>query len=140
MYSSPNTLKRSRGATLSREALGLVAARFRALAEPLRLEMLQRLEDGECTVSELARRVETTQPNASKHLNVLESAGLVRRERRGGNVICLLAGPWVFELCDSVCRSLGERMLAHAALLQDRDTHPERARRRPLHGVARRRS
>jgi len=117
VYSSQKVVTQPGGERLGREALAIVAARFRALGEPLRLEMLQQLENGECTVSELARRVQTTQPNASKHLNVLESAGLVRRERRGGHVLCLLAGPWVFDLCDTVCHSLGERFLAHAALL-----------------------
>jgi DNA-binding transcriptional ArsR family regulator len=91
--------------------------------------MLQRLEAGECTVSDLASHVGTTQPNASKHLNVLEAAGLVRRERRGANVVCVLAGPWVFELCDTVCHSLGERFRAHAALLSGTPARGGRARR-----------
>ena len=129
MYSSPKVVRHPRARRLGREALMLVAARFRALGEPLRLEMLQRLEDGECTVSELAGHVRTTQPNASKHLNVLEAAGLVRRERRGANVICVLAGPWVFDLCDTVCHSLSERLRAHAALLDEPAAQAGRARR-----------
>ena len=129
MYSSPKVVKHPRATRLGREALTLVAVRFRALGEPLRLEMLQRLEDGECTVSELARFVGTTQPNVSKHLNVLETAGLVRRDRRGANVVCVLAGRWVFELCDTVCHSLGERLRAHAALLSEPVAREGRARR-----------
>jgi ArsR family transcriptional regulator len=129
VYSSPKVVTHPRAPRLGREALTLVASRFRALGEPLRLAMLQRLEAGECTVSDLASHVGTTQPNASKHLNVLEAAGLVRRERRGANVVCVLAGRWVFELCDTVCHSLGERLRAHAALLGAPASGPGRARR-----------
>ena len=129
MYSSPKVVRHPRAQRLGREALSLVAARFRALGAPLRLEMLQRLENGECTVSGLAAHVRTTQPNASKHLNVLEAAGLVRRERRGANVVCVLAGPWVFELCDTVCQSLSQHFRAHAALLGEPAAQAGRARR-----------
>jgi len=61
------------------EALELVAARFRAMGEPLRLRMLQELENGELNVSAIAKSVESTQPNISKHLKVLQDAGLVKR-------------------------------------------------------------
>ena len=62
---------------LTREALELVAARFRAMGEPLRLRILQELEGGERSVSALAESVESTQPNVSKHLKILQDAGLV---------------------------------------------------------------
>ena len=61
---------------LTREALELVAARFRAMGEPLRLRILQELEGGERSVSALAESVESTQPNVSKHLKILQDAGL----------------------------------------------------------------
>src|SRR6266508_6083301 len=53
---------------LSPEALQLVAERFRVLAEPLRLRILQLLRSGEKNVTELTTQLATTQPNASKHL------------------------------------------------------------------------
>ena len=49
------------------EALQLVAARFKVLSDPMRLRILQVLENGETSVSELAEAVESTQPNVSKH-------------------------------------------------------------------------
>jgi len=88
---------------LTREALELVAARFRAMGEPLRLRLLQELEGGERSVSALAESVDSTQPNVSKHLKILQDAGLVKRRQRGNTVFCSTADPIVFELCEIIC-------------------------------------
>ncbi len=56
---------------------------FRALADPTRRAILARLALGETTVSEIAEPFEMSLPAVSKHLTVLETAGLVQRERRG---------------------------------------------------------
>ena len=56
---------------------------FGALADPTRRAILARLALGETTVSELAEPFEMSLPAVSKHLTVLETAGLVQRERRG---------------------------------------------------------
>lgn len=52
-------------------------ATFAALADPTRRAILARLADGEATVTELAQPFAMTQPAISKHLRVLEKAGLV---------------------------------------------------------------
>ena len=56
---------------------------FRALADPTRRAMVSRLAHGELTVGELAEPFLMSAPAVSKHLKVLESAGLVERERAG---------------------------------------------------------
>lgn len=56
-------------------------ATFAALADPTRRAILGRLRAGEATVTELARPFAMTQPAISKHLRVLERAGLVTRGR-----------------------------------------------------------
>ena len=56
-------------------------ATFAALADPTRRAILARLASGECTVMELAEPFEMSQPAISKHLKVLERAGLVSRGR-----------------------------------------------------------
>ncbi len=55
---------------------------FGALADPTRRSILRRLSEGEATVAELAAPFSMSQPAVSKHLKVLESAGLVSRSRR----------------------------------------------------------
>jgi ArsR family transcriptional regulator len=91
-------------------ALELIAARFKVLAEPLRLRMLIALSDGELSVTEIAEAVEASQPNISKHLKMLQDAGLVKRRQEGNTVYCSVADETVFELCDVVCSSLRERL------------------------------
>ena len=54
---------------------------FAALADPTRRAILARLASGECTVGELAKPFSMSQPAVSKHLRVLERAGLVARGR-----------------------------------------------------------
>lgn len=54
---------------------------FQALADPTRRGILHRLMDGEATVQELADPLPISQPAVSKHLKVLEAAGLVERRQ-----------------------------------------------------------
>ena len=56
-------------------------ATFAALADPTRRAILTRLADGAATVTELAEPFDMSQPAISKHLKVLERAGLITRER-----------------------------------------------------------
>jgi len=56
-------------------------AAFSALADPTRRAILARLALGETTVNELAEPFDMSLPNISKHLKVLESAGLISRSR-----------------------------------------------------------
>jgi DNA-binding transcriptional ArsR family regulator len=55
---------------------------FSALADPTRRAILARLADGDLTVTELRAPFPVSQPAISKHLKVLESAGLISRSRR----------------------------------------------------------
>jgi DNA-binding transcriptional ArsR family regulator len=55
---------------------------FRALADPTRRAILTRLTEGDATVAELAAPFTMSQPAISRHLRVLEDAGLVSRARR----------------------------------------------------------
>ena len=67
---------------------------FRALADPTRRAMLNDLAAGPCTVGELAAPFDISLAGASKHIQVLERAGLIRREVQGRVHTCSLdAGP-----------------------------------------------
>ncbi len=65
---------------------------FGALADPTRRAILARLALGETSVGELAEPFEMSLPAVSKHLNVLEAAGLVQREKQGRLRRCQLDG------------------------------------------------
>ena len=64
---------------------------FSALADPTRRAILTRLGSGEATVMELAEPFEMTQPAISRHLKVLEGAGLIIRRVEGTKRPCRLA-------------------------------------------------
>lgn len=68
-------------ASKSRAGSDRLDATFAALADPTRRAILARLADGEATVTELAAPFDLSQPAISKHLKVLERAGLVARGR-----------------------------------------------------------
>jgi DNA-binding transcriptional ArsR family regulator len=59
-----------------------LSAVFGALADPTRREILARLAEGDATVTELAAPFDMSQPAISRHLRVLEGAGLISRSRR----------------------------------------------------------
>jgi ArsR family transcriptional regulator len=102
------------------EALELVANRFRALGEPMRLRILQSLEGGEMAVSALTAAVGSTQPNVSKHLRVLQDAGLVKRRQQGTTIHYSIADAMVFELCEMICSRLRDRLKAQVGALNAR--------------------
>src|SRR4051812_21825676 len=68
---------------MSRAAEARTDAVFGALADPTRRRILARLSRGEASVGELAEPFAMSLPAVSKHLRVLERAGLLRRERDG---------------------------------------------------------
>jgi DNA-binding transcriptional ArsR family regulator len=65
----------------SQAAQGRLNATFAALADPTRRAILNRLSSGDASVTELAGPFAMTQPAISKHLKVLERAGLIARDR-----------------------------------------------------------
>ncbi len=65
-------------------------ATFAALADPTRRAILARLTSGEASVAELAEPFAMSQPAVSKHLKVLERAGLVSRHRQAQRRMCRL--------------------------------------------------
>jgi DNA-binding transcriptional ArsR family regulator len=64
---------------------------FSALADPTRREIVARLADGERSVSDLAEPFDISLPAVTKHLRVLEHAGLLRHRKRGRVRYCHLA-------------------------------------------------
>jgi len=91
---------------LTPDVLALVAERFKALAEPARLEILNCLRGGEMTVGELVEATELGQANVSKHLQLLYALGFVRRRKEGLFVYYSLPDKGILQLCDLMCGRL----------------------------------
>jgi ArsR family transcriptional regulator len=91
---------------LSPEILPVISERFRALADPTRLQLLMCLRGGPLTVGELVEETGLQQANVSKHLQVLHDRSFVKRRKEGLFVRYRLADTDVFELCDIMCGRL----------------------------------
>jgi ArsR family transcriptional regulator len=87
-------------------ALALIAERFRALSEPVRLRLLNTLMAGECNVTQLVTAAGTGQANVSKHLSILKQAGMISTRREGLSTICSIADPSIYQLCEIMCARL----------------------------------
>src|ERR1700755_137338 len=102
-------------------------AAFSALADPTRRAILARLASGETTVNELAEPFDLALPTISKHLKVLESAGLISRTREAQFRPCKLELAPLKEVSDwvEVYRKLSEerfeRLDDYLKQLQEKD-------------------
>ena len=103
--------------TLSPDVLVLVAERFKALAEPARLQIMNELRAGELTVGELVEATGLGQANVSKHLQMLHAMHFVSRRKDGLFVYYALADRTVFQLCDIMCGRLEAEAKARRKLL-----------------------
>jgi DNA-binding transcriptional ArsR family regulator len=110
-------------------------ATFAALADPTRRAILARLSSGEATVTELARPFAMSQPAISKHLKVLERAGLISRGRDAQRRPCRIEGKplaeanaWL-EDYRQVWEGNFQRLDALLDELKGRETKPGRTKR-----------
>ena len=98
--------------------IDLVAQRFRVLGEPMRIKLLDRLREGDATVSELQQALGASQQNVSKHLGILRAAGMVARTKQGNQVRYSISDPTVFDLCEQVCGGVRRQLQELDAILQ----------------------
>lgn len=91
---------------LSETELELVAIRFRALGEPMRLRILQAVCHQPRTVNEIVEAVGSGQANVSKHLALLATTGILTRQKDGQRVIYRMKDSLVLKLCQAVRQHL----------------------------------
>ncbi|HET9066607.1 MAG TPA: metalloregulator ArsR/SmtB family transcription factor [Gemmatimonadales bacterium] len=105
-------------AKLTPELMDIVAERFRALGEPMRIRILDALRHRERTVTDLVEATGATQANVSKHLTLLHRLGFVARRKEGTRVFYRVDDPDVFELCDLVCGGARKRVRRESRALR----------------------
>ena len=113
----PNA-KPKQSKSLDDTQLQAVAELFSVLSEGSRLRVLQALQRGPLSVSELVENTGMKQANVSKQLGLLQAAGVISRRQDGNRAIYSIAMPLVFELCDIVCRGVAKQAAARAAALK----------------------
>jgi DNA-binding transcriptional ArsR family regulator len=95
----------------------LIARRFRALSEPMRIRLVDRLRGGEATVGELSESLGASQQNISKHLAVLADTSILGRRKDGNRVYYRIVDEGVLTLCEDVCGSLQQQVRGLSALV-----------------------
>lgn len=124
-------------------ALSSMDRTFAALADPTRRAILARLATGEATVLELAAPFDLSQPAISKHLKVLERAGLVSRSRSAQFRPCRLAAAPLEEVAEWVGTyrrfwdESFDRLGTYLSELQQQ-TSPRQSRKGKRHGSKKR--
>ena len=103
---------------LSEELADLIARRLRALAEPMRIRLLDQLRDGEACVGELVSATGASQQNVSKHLTVMLEAGIVGRRRDGNRIYYRVVDEGVFALCEQICGTIRNQLDELGSLLE----------------------
>jgi len=107
---------------------------FAALADPTRRAILARLSQGEVSVTELAKPFDLSLPGISKHLKVLQRAGLIRQSRKAQWRPCRLDGARLKEAADWVGEyrqfwdESFERLDEYLATVQKEETHDSESR------------
>jgi ArsR family transcriptional regulator len=84
----------------------LVARRLALLADPTRVQLLATLEQGECSLQRLAENMASTPQNVSRHLCILNRAGIVARRRDGNATLYSLADYSTCRLLEQVLESI----------------------------------
>ena len=86
------------------------------LANPKRLEIIDKLRLGELSVTELVEALEISQSNLSQHLSVMRQRGIVTTRREGLNVFYRLSNSKITQACDLMRQVLLENLEADVAV------------------------
>ncbi len=114
--------------TLNDESLDQVAVFLKCLSEPMRLKILRALHDGEQSVSDIIKETGATQSNVSKHLATLAWARIVTARKEGTSTYYRIADPNITAICDTVCRSIADRIRLQRSTLKNIQKGMERGR------------
>ncbi len=84
---------------------------FHALSDPIRLEILSFLRDGEKCVCEIVPHLNLIQPLVSRHLKILKDAGIVRCRKDGTKRMYSIVDPRIYGIVDSLSSELASALM-----------------------------
>ncbi|MBI3163320.1 MAG: helix-turn-helix transcriptional regulator [Chloroflexi bacterium] len=95
------------------------------LANPKRLEIIDKLRTRELSVTELTEALEISQANLSQHLSLMRQRGIVTTRREGLNIYYSLSNPKIIQACDLMRQVLLEYLEAGAELAREQSMNKE---------------
>ena len=102
-----------------RQLYKLHASICHTLANPKRLEIIDKLRSEELSVTALAESLEISQANLSQHLSIMRQKGIVATRREGLNVFYRLSNPKIVKACDLMRQVLFEHLETGAKLVRE---------------------
>ena len=103
---------------VDRQLYKLHAGICHTLANPKRLEIIDKLRDQELSVTELAEALGISQSNLSQHLSLMRQRGIVTTRREGLNIFYRLSNPKIIKACDLMRQVLLENLESGAVLVE----------------------
>jgi len=98
-----------RATTLKKLSIQRKSEIFKALGHPTRLQIVEKLAEGEQCVCVCLEMFDIDISTLSRHLSVLKNAGIIRDERRGKNIFYSLTCPCIVSMFECMEEVLGER-------------------------------
>lgn len=95
---------------------------FKALAHPLRIEILDALREAELTVNEISLRFDVEPANASQQLAVLRNKNIVFARKEGSNVYYAVSDKAIFKLLDAAKEIFSNHLVGVRNMLEEIDT------------------
>jgi ArsR family transcriptional regulator len=90
---------------------------LKAMAQPTRLKIIEFLRDGERCVCEIFPAIDEEQSNTSRHLNMMQSSGILSRRKEGVKIFYALKYPEVLEILDLASTILKKEIQGRSDLL-----------------------
>ncbi|TAK13126.1 MAG: ArsR family transcriptional regulator [Anaerolineae bacterium] len=103
----------------SKQIYALHASICQVLANPKRLEIIDQLQEGELSVTQLTETMKISQANLSQHLSVMRHRGIVTVRRDGANSYYRLASPKIVRACALMREVLLENLESGAEILRN---------------------
>jgi len=101
-----------------KELFKLQAKVCKTMANPVRMEIIYALKEGEKTVSELVESIGITKSNISQHLSVMKGAEMVRSRREGQNIFYSMANEKIIEACGLMREVLMDQLSERQKLME----------------------
>ena len=92
---------------------------FKALAHPLRIQILDSLRQGPLSVGELQEKLGSEQPTVSQQLAILRARNLVRTEREGTTIRYTVSDPAIWRLLDAALEIFDNQLISVKTALED---------------------
>lgn len=91
----------------------------KTLSSPVRLRILNELQDGEVTVGALAKKLGIRQAHVSQHLAVLRQRGVVKTRRDGANIYYGISNPKIVKACSLIREVLLEQLQKYQSIVAE---------------------